>query len=124
MLPTRRALLRASPAALIGVAGCLDRLRSGRIAVRVDNRDDSRHAVDVEFLSDGDLVTEERFAVAADTERTYGNVAAAGEYTVDVTLDGETHTVVDFTMRGCTDNTLFVAIDADATMTAGVLDEC
>jgi hypothetical protein len=125
MGPTRRTLLHAAGSTtIVGLAGCLDRFRSGQVAVRVDNRDDRRHAVDVEFLDGGELVTEERFEIDAETERTYEDVVAAGQYTVDVTLDGEAHTAVDFTMRGCTDNTLFVSVDADAAVEAGVLDEC
>jgi len=122
MGPTRRTVLSAC--ATVPLAGCLDALRSGQVAVRIDNRDDRRHAVDVEFLSDGDLVTEKRFEVAAGTERTDENVVAAGEYTVDVTLDGAASTSVAFTMQGCTDNTLFVVVDAAATVEASVLDEC
>jgi hypothetical protein len=125
MGPTRRTLLHAAGSTtLVGLVGCLDRFRSGQIAVRVDNRDDRRHAVDVEFLDGGELVTEERFEIDAETERTYENVVAAGQYTVDVTLDGETHTAVDFTMQGCTDNTLFVSVSEAAVVDAGVLDEC
>jgi|GEM_PF-3550836 len=125
MTVTRRPLLRATgTGALLGLAGCLDALRSGSVAVRVDNRDDRRHAVDVEFLDGGELVAEQRFEVVAETERTYENVVSAGEYTVDVTLDGATHTTVPFSMNGCTDNALFVAVDTDATVEASVLDEC
>jgi hypothetical protein len=133
MVPTRRTLLRLTGSTtLLGLAGCLGALRSGQVDVRIDNRDDRRHAVDVEFRSDGDVVVERRFEVSADTERTYGNVADAGEYTVEVALDGGPETQVPFTMQGCTDNTLFVAVDADAdsdvdgdvTMEASVLDEC
>jgi hypothetical protein len=125
MVPTRRSLLRlAGSTTLLGLAGCLDALRSGQVAVRIDNRDDRRHAIDVEFRSDGDLVTERRFEVVAGAERTYENVVDAGEYTVEVALDGGSETQVPFAMQGCTDNTLFVAVDADATMEAGVLDEC
>jgi hypothetical protein len=125
MVPTRRTVLRATAATpLLGVAGCLGALRSGRVGVRIDNRDDTRHAVDVEFLNGDELVAEERFEVAAGTERTYENVVEAGEYTADVTLDGATTTTVPFRMNGCTDNTLFVSIDTDAAVEAGVLDEC
>lgn len=125
MVPTRRTLCRAvGTATLVGFAGCLGALRSGRVGVRIDNRDDRTHAVDVEFLSDGELVAEERFEVAAETERAYGNVVAAGEYTVDVTLDGAAHATVPFSMNGCSDNTLFVSVSEDATLEAGVLDEC
>jgi len=125
MVPTRRTLCRlAASTTLAGLAGCLDSLRSGNVAVHVDNRDDGRHAVDVEFLSGGDLVTEKRYEVAAGTERTDENVVDAGEYEVHVTLDGETTTQVPFTMQGCTDNTLFVVVDADGTVGASVLDEC
>ena len=125
MVPTRRTLCRlAASTTLAGLAGCLDSLRSGNVAVHVDNRDDGRHAVDVEFLSGGDLVTEKRYEVDAGTERTDQNVVAAGGYEVDVTLDGEAETQVPFTMRGCTDNTPFVVVGADETVTANVLDEC
>jgi hypothetical protein len=125
MLPTRRTLLRvAGTTTLAGAAGCLGTLRSGSVAVRVDNRDDRRHAGSVAFLSDGDSAAEERFEVAAGTEREYRNVVAAGEYTVDVALDGGPETRVAFTMQGCTDNVLFVAVDADAELEAGTLDEC
>ncbi|AXG07101.1 hypothetical protein DU500_12070 [Haloplanus rubicundus] len=125
MVPSRRAVLRATgTTTLVGFAGCLGALRSGRVGVRIDNRDDRRHAVDVEFLSDGELVAERRFTVDGGTERTAENVVVAGEYRVDVTLDGETHTSVEFTMQGCTDNALFVGIDADGAVEAGVLDEC
>jgi len=125
MIPTRRTLCRAvGTVPLFGLAGCLDSLRSGRVGVRIDNRDGRRHAVDVEFLDGDELVAEKRFEVAAETERKYENVVAAGEYTVDVTLDGAAHTAVDFSMNGCTDNALFVAVDAAASVEAGVLDEC
>jgi hypothetical protein len=125
MIPSRRAALRATgTTALVGFAGCLGALRSGQVNVRIDNRDDRRHAVGVEVLSGGDLVAERRFTVDRGTERTDENVVAAGEYTVDVTLDGETHTAVEFTMQGCPDNTLFVAVGSDGAVEAGVLDEC
>ncbi|MEF8857184.1 MAG: hypothetical protein V5A16_07170 [Haloplanus sp.] len=125
MVPTRRTLCRlAASTTLAGLAGCLDGLRSGNVAVRVDNRDDGRHAVDVEFLSGGDLVAEERYEVAAGAEQTYENVVGAGEYTVEIALDGGPETRVPFTMQGCADNTLFISIDADARMDASVLDEC
>jgi hypothetical protein len=129
MAPVRRTLLRAvGTTILLGLAGCLAALRSGQVGVRIDNRDDRTHVVDVEFLDGGELVAEERFEVAAETGRGDENVAAAGEYTVDVTLDGATHTTIPFSMNGCTDNTLFVAVDADAdadaTVEADVLDEC
>jgi hypothetical protein len=125
MVPSRRAVLRVTgTTALVGFAGCLGALRSGQVNVRIDNRDDGRHAVDVEFLSDGELVAERRFTVDGGTERTVENVVAAGEYRVDVTLDGETQTAVEFSMQGCTDNTLFVTVDADGAVEAGVLEEC
>jgi hypothetical protein len=125
MVPTRRTLLRtAGTAALAGGAGCLGSLRSGSVALRIDNRDDRRHAVDVTFLSDGELVAEERVEVAAGAERPVENVVAAGEYTVDVALDGDSGTRIPFSMNGCTDNTLFVAVEADGTVEAGILDEC
>jgi len=125
MVPTRRTLCRAlGTATVVGVAGCLDSLRTGSVGVRIDNRDDRRHAVDVEFLDGGELVAEERFEVAAGTERESESVVAAGEYRVDVTLDGATHAAVDFSMQGCTDNALFVAVDTEAELEAGVLDEC
>jgi len=125
MVPTRRTLCRAvGTVPPFALAGCLGALRSGHVDVRIDNRDDRRHAVGVAFLADGELVAEERFEVAAGTERAYENVVSAGEYTVDVTLDGTTRTAVDFSMNGCTDNALFVAVDAAASVEAGVLDEC
>jgi len=125
MVPTRRTLLRAAGTATLGGgAGCLDSLRSGSVGVRIDNRDDRRHAVDVAFLSDGDPVAEERFEVAAGTERTDDNVVAAGAYTVTVAVDGGSETRLPFSMQGCPDNTLFVAVDADGAVEAGVLDEC
>ncbi|AZH25590.1 hypothetical protein [Haloplanus aerogenes] len=122
MVLTRRAALSAC--ATMPLAGCLDAFRSGQVGVRVDNRDDRRHAVDVEFLSEGELVAEKRFTVDAGTERAAENVVAAGEYTVDVTLDGAASTSVEFTMQGCTDNTLFVSVSEEAAVEAGVLDEC
>jgi hypothetical protein len=125
MVSTRRTLCRAvGTAPLLGLAGCLGAFRSGHVDVRIDNRDDRRHAVGVAFRSDGELVAEERFEVAAGTERAYEHVVAAGEYTVDVALDGATQTAVDFSMHGCTDNALFVAVDAASSVEAGVLDEC
>ena len=125
MVSTRRTLLRATvPTSLIGLAGCLDALRSGNVDVRIDNRDDRPHTVGVVFRTGGEVVTEERFEVAAETERDVENVVTAGAYDVTVTLDGATRTTVPFSMNGCTDNALFVAIDADAALDAGVLDEC
>ena len=125
MIPTRRTLLRtAGTAPLVGLAACLGALRSGSVGVRVDNRDDRRHAVDVTFLSDGDVVADERLEVDAGTERTAENVVAAGEYTATVAVDGGSETRVPFSMNGCTDNALFVAVDADGAVEAGVLDEC
>jgi hypothetical protein len=47
MVPTRRILCRAvGTVPLLGLAGCLGALRSGHVDVRIDNRDDRRHAVD------------------------------------------------------------------------------
>jgi hypothetical protein len=114
----------ATTTALVGFTGCLGALRSGQVGVRIDNRDERAHAVDVAFLSGDDLVAEERFAVAAGTERESEGVVAAGEYTVEVTLDGATGTTVPFSMNGCADNALFVSIGADGVVEAGVLDEC
>jgi hypothetical protein len=116
--------LTAGPPTLLALSGCLGAVRPGSVGVRVDNRDDRRHAVDVVFLSDGELVVEERFEVAADAETEADGVVDAGEYAVDVTLDGATETSVAFTMQGCTDNALYVAVDEDAAVDAGVLDEC
>jgi hypothetical protein len=125
MAPSRRTLCRAAGATtLVALAGCLDALRSGQVGVRIDNRDGRTHVVGVAFLDGDELVAERRFEVVAETEREYENVVAAGEYTVDVSLDGATHTTVPFSMNGCTDNTLFVAVDANETVEAGVLDEC
>lgn len=125
MVPTRRTLCRAlGTAPVVGLAGCLGPFRSGYVGVRIDNRDDRRHAVDVEFFDGDELVAEERFEVPAETERAAERVAAAGAYTVDVTLDGETHTTVDFSMHGCPDNALFVSVDTAGTVAASVLDEC
>lgn len=125
MLSTRRTLCRAAGTApLVGLTGCLGVLRSGSVDVRVDNRDDRSHAVDVAFLSDGELVADERLEVDAGTERTAENVVAAGEYTATVAVDGGSATRVPFSMDGCTDNALFVAVDADGAAEAGVLDEC
>jgi hypothetical protein len=125
MVPSRRALLRTTAATLlVGVAGCLDAVRSGRVGVRIDNRDDRSHAVDVRFAADGDPVAEESFDVPAGTEATFDDVVAAGEYEVTVAVDAGARTTVPFAMNGCPDNALFVAVDDEGTLEADVLDEC
>ena len=61
MIPSRRAPLRATgTTALVGFVGCLGGLRSGSIALRVDNRDDRRHAVavDADAELDGGVLDE------------------------------------------------------------------
>jgi hypothetical protein len=40
------------------------------------------------------------------------------------TFGSTTATTVDFSMHDCTDNALFVAVDAAASVEAGVPDEC
>jgi hypothetical protein len=125
MVPTRRTAFRAvGSTTLAGIAGCLGLVRSGHVDVRVDNGDDRSHAVDVAFRAGGEVVAEERVEAPPGTETTVAEVVDAGEYAVTVILDDGTSRRVPLAMNGCTDNALFVSIDADAALEAGVLDEC
>jgi hypothetical protein len=99
-------------------------LRPGSVGVRVENRDDRSHAVNAAFRADGEIAAERRFEGPVGDEREATDVVDAAEYAVDVTLDGATDASVALGMRGCTDDTLFAAMDDDGTLEAGVLDEC
>jgi hypothetical protein len=123
--PSRRTILRTAGATtLAGLAGCLDAVRGGHVDVAVENRDDRSHEVDVTVRSGGDAVAEERFVMPAGSTVEAEDVVGAGTYDVTVALDGEARTEVLFTMQGCPDNTLFVAVEDDGQVEAGVLEAC
>lgn len=125
MITRRQALRIAGSTAVLGsVSGCLGVANEGSVNVRIENRDDQQHIVDVTFENDGEAVFSDQYTVSADEEATASDVVDAGEYLVTVELDTSNATTVDFTMSGCDSNSLFVAVHEDGELEAGVLDEC
>lgn len=125
---SRRTALRfvGSTAALGAVSGCLGgfSLTGGSIDVHIENRDDRSGTVDVTFEEGGETAFEDRFTVAAGEETTVSDAVEAGEYQVTVERGSTDTETVDFQMNGCTSNSLFVGIQTDGALEAGVSDEC
>lgn len=125
-MPSRRQTLQlvGSAVALGWVSGCLGVFQGGGIKIRIDNRDDQQHTVNVTFENEDETVFSDQYTVSAGEETTTSDVVGAGEYLVTVELDSSDTKTVDFHMGGCNSNTLFVAIHEAGELEAGVLDEC
>ncbi len=125
MLSKRRALRVASSTAVLGaIAGCLGVFRDGSVLVRIENRDDRRHAVVIRLDRGDEPAFADRYTIEPGATRTASDVVAAGEYLVTLELDAGATETVEFDMAGCRSNTLFASISAAGGLEAGVLDAC
>lgn len=125
-MPSRRKVLEVAGTSVAfgGFSGCLGFFQDGGIRVRIDNKDDRQHAVDVTFERDDLTRFDNRYTVSAGEEITTSDVVDAGEYLVTVELDSSATSTVDFVMGGCDSNTLFVSIGESGELEIFVLDEC
>lgn len=76
--------------ALVATAGCTGFLGSTTTDLMVVNNDENSHGVTVEIRSDGDVVYSDDVTAAGNSNSELDTFEGSGEYTVVVTVDGET----------------------------------
>ena len=126
MNPSRREILRlsASMGIVCGISGCLGPSQEGTIGIIIENRDDEQHSIDIFFSDNNEDVYNNQYIISGGEETRDPDVVNAGEYTVSIILDSNQRTSLDFTMAGCDSNYLYVSIDEEPQIYAGVLDDC
>lgn len=126
MVPTRRKALQLAGSTIVvsSLSGCLDLFQNGTIGVRIENRDDQEHTVDVVFKKDSEIVSDKQFTVPPGEENRTPDVVKAGSYTITAALDSSDSTSFEFDMQGCKNNSLYVSISDAGELEMSVLDEC
>lgn len=116
---SKQVVLVALVGVLVATAGCsaLGLGSSTTTNLLLVNNDETSHDVTVEVLNDGDSVYSENVTVNAETDEELPAFEGSGEYTVAVTVDGETtERAYEFSSD---DDTVSIGIDNDATVTVG-----
>lgn len=113
----RRLVVLAVVGALVATAGCTGFLGSATTNVLVVNNDENSHDVTVEIRSDGDVVYSDDVSAAANSNSELDTFEGSGEYTVAVTVAGET-TQDDYEFTEGED-TLSIGVQNDASVVIG-----
>ena len=80
MVSTRRKALRLAgfTIAVTSFSGCLDLFQNSTIGVRIENRDDQEHTLDVAFKKDSETAYNKPFTVPPGEENRTPDVVKAG----------------------------------------------
>jgi len=126
MVSTRRKALQLAGSTIVvtSLSGCLDLFQNSTIGVRIENRDDQEHTLDVAFKKDSETVYNKPFTVPPGEENRTPDVVKAGSYTVTAALDSLNSISFGFNMQECENNSLYMSISDTGELEMSVLDEC
>ena len=114
---TRQVVLAALVALLVAGAGC-SALNGGTTTnLLLVNNDNTDHDVTVEISQDGDQKYSTEKSLPAESQADLSTFEGSGEYTVAVTVDGNTtERTYEFSSD---DETVSIGVDNDAVVTVG-----
>jgi hypothetical protein len=113
----RRLVVLAFVGALVATAGCTGFLSSATTDVVLVNNDEASHEVTVAVLNDGAVVYSEGVTADANSNSELETFEGSGEYTVAVTVDGETTEQVHEFTEG--EDTLSIGVQNDQNVVIG-----